>query len=366
MTLARSRFLSLGVAPVLTALLATSTTTLTTLTATSNAFAAPKTGRPAAAETKKSAASTTAAPPVTPPLSGSLTGAAKVDYDSAKLLYGDQDYATAAVKFRRAYDASGDPRLLWNVAACEKALRHYTKSLALVEKYKMLGGALLNDKDRAEADALANALRATTDTLTLTVDLAGADVALDDENVATTPLDHPIRVDLGDHKLAVTKPGFTPFTKTISFTGGAGGGVTLQVALSEVTHDGHLRVEADPDASIVVDNTSTATDAASNGSYVSKLPSGVHALRVTAKGKRTYQGDVVIQDGQTTTVHVHLNDEASGGTPAWVWVTGGAVLVAGGIVATYFAIHGSKSDTTGDGTAGTLGKINLSSIRFGN
>src|SRR6186713_3117351 len=56
------------------------------------------------------------------PLAESLTGDAKGEYESGKLLFEHGDYAAAAVKFQHAYDLAKDPRLLWNVAAAEKQL----------------------------------------------------------------------------------------------------------------------------------------------------------------------------------------------------------------------------------------------------
>src|SRR5882724_2714841 len=77
---------------------------------------------------KKGVPTAPAAPPAPPgprPLSESLTGGAKSDYEAARLLYGDGDHAGALVKFQSAFDQSKEPRLLWNMAACEKNLRHY-------------------------------------------------------------------------------------------------------------------------------------------------------------------------------------------------------------------------------------------------
>src|SRR6187399_1311780 len=74
-----------------------------------------------------------AAPPRAPAadeprsLSDVLTGEAKTHYDIARILYRDGDHAGALAKFRRAYEISHDVRLLWNMAACEKNLRHYVK-----------------------------------------------------------------------------------------------------------------------------------------------------------------------------------------------------------------------------------------------
>src|ERR1700759_4037610 len=59
------------------------------------------------------------------PLSDSLTGLAKAEYEAAKILYGTKDHAKAIVKFGRAYEISREPRLLFNIAVCQKNLRRY-------------------------------------------------------------------------------------------------------------------------------------------------------------------------------------------------------------------------------------------------
>src|SRR5215217_2924669 len=92
-----------------------------------------------------------AAPPT---LSETLTGAAKTEYDSGKLLYEDGDFAGAALKFQRAYELSGDARLLWNRAAAEKNLRHYAQVRTLVREYLAKGGPLVSPEERADAEAL--------------------------------------------------------------------------------------------------------------------------------------------------------------------------------------------------------------------
>ena len=58
------------------------------------------------------------AAPAAKPLSQSLTGDARAEYESAKLLFEDGDPAGALTKFKRAYEISKDARLLWNVAVC--------------------------------------------------------------------------------------------------------------------------------------------------------------------------------------------------------------------------------------------------------
>src|ERR1700723_275589 len=62
------------------------------------------------------------------PLAQSLPADARRDYDAGKLLFEDGDYATALLKYQAAYDQTHDPRLLWNVAVCQKDLRHYARA----------------------------------------------------------------------------------------------------------------------------------------------------------------------------------------------------------------------------------------------
>ena len=146
----------------------------------SRAAAAPS--APAPSGTVRPAAPSAATPPAPPaplppfkkPLAETLTGMARAEYEAGRLLYADGDYAGAALKFQLAYEQSKDPRLLWNMAACEKNLRHYAKVVELVERYIAEGGTRLKPEDRAEADALLGTVRAFISTVTLDVQPEGA------------------------------------------------------------------------------------------------------------------------------------------------------------------------------------------------
>src|SRR5882672_3314772 len=89
-----------------------------------------------------------------PNLSETLTGTAKASYEAGKLLFVDGDFAGAEIKFHAAYDLSHDARLLWNMASCEKSLRHYARAARLVHEYLDAGGAQLTDQDRGDAKQL--------------------------------------------------------------------------------------------------------------------------------------------------------------------------------------------------------------------
>ncbi|HEY4102380.1 MAG TPA: PEGA domain-containing protein, partial [Polyangiaceae bacterium] len=228
----------------------------------------------------------------------------KADYDSGKLLYGDGDYAGARVKFQAAFDLSQDPRLLWNMAACEKGQRHYAKVVTLVKKYLELGGALLGEDDRKDANDLLSAIESFTVGLAINVDEAGAQIFVDGEPVGESPLAVPVTVDIGTRQIEVKKPGFAPFSRTVP-VGGTKQAV-LDVKLTREVHEGVLAVGAPAKATIFIDSKAVGV-----GSFVGNLASGGHTLRVDAPGFRSYQSEVVIQDHERRDVDVVLEPIAA-------------------------------------------------------
>jgi hypothetical protein len=298
------------------------------------------------------------APPVdrTPfkkPLAETLTGMARAEYEAGRLLYMDGDYAGAALKFQLAYEASKDPRLLWNTAAAEKNLRHYAKVVELVERYVAEAGPRLKPEDRAEADALLTTVRAFISTVTLDVQPEGSAVFIDDVQVGVSPM-KPLLVDMGEHRVRVTKQGYQDFTTTQSLQGGAP--FSLTVALQPVVHQGRLHVIASPGETISIDGKVVGT-----GQWEGVLPSGIHTVAVSAAGKRTYQSDVAVQDDQSQAVRVTLESAAppaqkdKGMGTTWIWIAGGTVLAAGLGVGAYFAFQPEDEPPV----KGSLGTVEL-------
>lgn len=304
----------------------------------SGALAQPKAAKPAAtpAPTAAAAPAPVAATPAVKPLSESLTGTARAEYAAGKVLYIDGDYAGALVKYQVAYEASKDPRLLFNVAACEKALRHYAKVVKLLEEYKVKAGPMLSADDKKEADELLANLKPLVSPVRVTVNEPDAEVLIDDQKVGTSPITESFLVDLGARKLTVRKAGFKEKTETVNASGA--GEIAVNVQLEKDVHEGLVIVRAGKGDTISIDGKVVGSDR-----WEGKLPSGGHSVRVTNEGKRAFTSEVLVNDAQTRTLEVTLEAEKSGGVPAWVWVTGGVVVAAGAGVGGYFLF---KGDTT--------------------
>jgi hypothetical protein len=254
--------------------------------------------------------------------SGEVTGAAKVAYDAAMVLYADGDFTGALLGFQRAYDLSDSPNLLWNMALCEKKLSHYARAIRLLERYQIEGGERLTDKDRAGAAFLSEKMKSFVSTLRVTVNEPGASVLVDDEVVGTTPLAKPLLIDMGLRRVRVVKKRFVTFDERRQVVGGIE--VTINVRLEEERHDGRLLVIAAKDDQIWLDGKPMA-----RGRFDGTVASGGHSLRVTAAGMKPYQAEIIVQEDRVRTLQVTLEPESKAGLPTWLVATGASVLAIG-------------------------------------
>jgi len=302
------------------------------------AFGAALQSAPARAQTPAPAAPAEPPPgsesllPAQVPLAESLTGEAKAEYESGKLLFEHGDFAAAAVKFQHAYELGKDPRLLWNVAAAEKQLRHYARVEVLLTEYLNMSGPTLSASDMQNALDLLETIKAFIADLKLNVNEAGATVSVDDVERGRTPLARALRVDIGPRKIRVAKSGFQDFVVTRTVVGGEE--EVVDVTLAPVVHEGRLRISAPAGASVRVDGKLVGL-----GEWEGRLPSGTHQIEVSADKKQPWRSDGVVRDGQLTTVIVSLQAESqpeATGIPNWVWIAGGSVALAGLGVGGYF------------------------------
>lgn len=281
------------------------------------------------------------------PLSEALLGEAKTEYDAAKLLFMDGDLPGAATKFRRAYDLSRDPRLLWNVAACEKEQRHYAKASSLVTQYLAEASAMLSDESRAQAEETLASLRQFSSEVELEGTPAGAVVFVDGVEVGTTPLSSPLFLDLGVRQLEVRVPGYLPFQKELDVPGDKR--LEVSVLLTKDTSSARLVVlTGQPKSVIIVDGTVRGSDHWEGG-----LTPGKHHVRITAPGKKPYETNVELAAQSSRTMEVVLEDKKR----LWPWIVGGAAVVAGATVGGVFLFKEKK--TVVEGPEGDLETIPL-------
>ena len=285
----------------------------------------------------------------TPPrasLSGTLTGPAHEAYEAARVLYSEGDPAGALAKFRQSHELSGDARLLWNMAVCERALHHYQRTRLLIERY-LSEAPGVSAAERAEADETLAMIARLVGRVTLTVDEPGATVLIDSEPVGTTPL-ATVSLDIGRHVIRVEKPGFAPTQQTLEVTGGVDSVFTLK--LERVSRLGTLIVHAPDDANISVDG-----QARGRGLWSGQVDAGPHTVRVTASGRREHFTTVDVLAQGTRSLEVTLEHNPV----RWPWLVGAGVLVVGLSVGGYFLLR-----STPDGSSSAKGTLDPGQVRL--
>lgn len=279
-----------------------------------------------------------------PPLSEALSGRAKESYEAGRFLF-TEDPAGALAKFEQAYDESKDPRLLFNMAACAKALKRYARMQSLLERYLREAEPTLTPEAKAQGQDMLAAAKGFVSRVTLGTTEADADVLVDGELVGKTPLAQPLVLDVGPRRIDVRKQGFTPFTQTLVVKGGE----EQPLPVTLVRESARIVVSAGENDTIAVDGAVVG-----KARFAGTFPPGGHSVLITAPGRRPYRAQVDLAADGTRTLDVTLEKD---GLPTWAWIAGGAVIVAGAVVGGYFLFK-PKDEQSPQPTT-TLGSVDL-------
>ena len=175
-------------------------------------------------------------------LRDALSGPARAAFDRATTLFRVGNFDAARVEFDQAFALSGEPRLLYNVAVCDKELKRYARAIEELERSLELGGGRLTRTYVRRVRQTIEALQPFVTTLAIDANQSGAVVYVDGERVGVTPLDHAVRVDVGEREVRLDKEGYRHEPVKVRAAGGAPAAV--QVALEPMASLGDLAVRA--------------------------------------------------------------------------------------------------------------------------
>jgi hypothetical protein len=144
----------------------------------------------------------------------------QVRFKRALELYEEGGLDAARVELRRAYDLAPNYRLLYNLGQVEFELHDYPAALADFQQFLTEGGAAVPPERRAQVEQDLEKLRARVATVDIVVDVANADVLVDDVSAGTSPLAKPLVVSAGRRSLVVTRSGFVPVKRVLEVAGG--------------------------------------------------------------------------------------------------------------------------------------------------
>lgn len=157
--------------------------------------------------------------------------------------YKARDFAAAHTAFKRAYELKPDYRVLFNLGQTSFELKDYVEALRAFETYLEEGGDEVSEERRADVQAELERLKNFVARVELTVNVDGAEVAVDDLVVGTTPLKEALLVNPGRRKITLRREGYAPLQRIIEAPGGEQTAVTLEL--------NSLAVEPQPGVTIV-------------------------------------------------------------------------------------------------------------------
>ncbi len=130
--------------------------------------------------------------------------------------------------------------------------------------------------------------------LRLAVDVPGADVQVDGRSIGLSPIELPVGLAAGSHRIEVTRPGYVPFDRTIEVAAGTEATLSVDLTRASSSRPGVLTqvVFAVPTTSYTI----RVDGERIQGSSV-QLPHGLHDLSIEAADMETIERRVDIPQG---------------------------------------------------------------------
>jgi len=239
-----------------------------------------------------------------------LSSAARAKWDSAVALFTRGKYASAKADFIAAYEISRDPRVLFNVAVCEKNLERFAAAVDTFKRELAEGAGKLSAAEVTEINNVVSGLERFVATVTVNVSEPGAKVFVDGEEVGISPLPAPIRVSSGDRLISARKTGFNEASRKITVTGGATSELSLKLESIVRTSLVNVNVVGAPSATVKVDDKEVGPAPFSGQVSISPDP---HKFSAEAPGYVTAVQSSLVQEGQPLNITLSLSKDQEQG-----------------------------------------------------
>jgi tetratricopeptide (TPR) repeat protein len=150
-------------------------------------------------------------------------------FERGVMLFGDGAYRAALIEFERAYATAPDYRLLYNLAHVRMLLEDYLGATRDYERYLKDGqGKIPHERVEAVQREL-TILRERVGRVVITANRTGAKVFVDEAQVGVTPLDEPMLVNVGRHRIYAEAPDGASATKIVDVAAGEQLAVQLEL-----------------------------------------------------------------------------------------------------------------------------------------
>jgi hypothetical protein len=244
------------------------------------------------------------------PSAGDTTEAARSHFKTGTRLYQDQNFEGALAEFEAAYRLKPGPGSLQNVALCQKALFRYGEAVDTLTQLLTLHDAELSDAERTAVKRAREELEALVGTVRLVVVPPTAEVTVDGRVLTGVDRSGRLRLNVGEHTLTASAPGYARVTTSIQVTSGPR---ELPVHLKLQPTAAFIDVRsADPNASIAIDGKPVGF-----GRFVATVtPGEPHVVQIYKEGTTPFVTRVTVELGNTAIVNGQPGEPSATQSPA--------------------------------------------------
>jgi tetratricopeptide (TPR) repeat protein len=227
-------------------------------------------------------------------VSATATVEARERFQRGVVLYREGSFDAALAEFRRAYEIAPNYRILFNLAQVQVERHDWVAALHAYAEYLQRGGDEIEVERKAQVERDMQSLRARVADLLVKSDVDGAQLSIDNIEVATLPLTAAVLVNSGVHQITVLKPGYSSASRTITIAGGQPLDVTLSLQALEVRPT--FSAPGGPVSGVRNPERTATVRPLSTGFWLSAVSTGVFAGAAVTFGILTHKQNSKLDD----------------------------------------------------------------------
>ncbi len=205
----------------------------------------------------------------------------------------------ALAEFEKAHEAHPTGRSALRVADAHYAMDHLLPAYHGYDKALRSYGSELSGYHRAVAQQRFSELEGKTGAITIRVDQAGAEVLVDGSSVGTSPLDEPVRVEVGPHLVEAKKEELASSQVSVKIEAGEDKTVELTLQSTETTGRIEVTVKDEAELTVVIDGQEVGP-----APYRGELEPGSHQVSGSSATQAAPEQSVEIKAGEEVTVEL--------------------------------------------------------------
>lgn len=294
--------------------------------------------------------------------SGADIERAKEQFFIGQKAYNDGDFLDAARAFKKAYEFSGRPELLYNIGKSYWEAKELKQAEDYFQQYINAKPDADNVSEVVEAIiTIQQEMAAQMAEVRVSTSVAGVDIYVDQEGEARCKTPCNVLLLPGAHTLSARLGGGTPITQNITVK-------PEQKASMHFDLPGQLQVRTDQRSGSLSVAGQGTTPLPMRAPIA--LPAGAHSLQITGADGESWQGSVDIASGELTQVLIpmaHLADAGGGGmsvmrTTSLALAGLSLGLAAGGV---FMGMQASDTHDALQKRQGALGSVDAAMVEQG-